>query len=99
MGLRPIPLEKVKPMKLLMCSVRDSAANAYHRPFCVNAAAQAIRSFGDEVNRVDPNNEMNRHPEDYELYAVGEFDDETATVTGKLPTMLVRAIDLIQKRS
>lgn len=56
-------------------SVRDRAADAFGRPIFVLALGQAIRSFQDEINRQADNNEMNRHPEDYDLYHLGTFDD------------------------
>jgi len=31
----------------------------------------------DEVNREDTNNTMYHHPEDFALYHLGEFDDNT----------------------
>ena len=52
-------------MKLEVCAVLDRAVAAYGRPIFVPTNAVAIRSFGDEVNRVDPNNQMNAHPNDF----------------------------------
>lgn len=66
-------------MKLIMVSIRDSALNAFMRPFCVPAVGGAVRSFGDEVgNKESP---MNRHPEDYELFEIGHFDEESGKVS------------------
>lgn len=70
-------------MILQILSVRDRAANAYGRPIFVAAIGQAIRSFQDEINRVDQNNEMNKHPDDFDLYHLGTFDDETGLLTSK----------------
>jgi len=56
-------------------SVRDRAADAFGRPIFVNSIGQAIRSFQNEINRKGDDNEMNRHPEDFDLYTVGTFDD------------------------
>lgn len=58
-------------------SVRDSALNAFGRPVFVAATGAGIRSFADEVNRVDAQNEMNKHPGDFELFELGTFDDST----------------------
>lgn len=62
-------------------AVHDRAAAAYGRPIFALAIGQAIRSFQDEIRRVAPDNEMNRHPEDYDLYELGEFDDNTGQFT------------------
>lgn len=64
-------------MKLVLCSVKDRAADAYGRPMFVPSVGVAIRSFSDEVNRDDPDNQLNKHPDDFDLYELGEFDDNT----------------------
>jgi len=64
-------------MILQLVCVHDRAADAFTRPVFVPAIGQAIRSFQDEINRNAPENEMFRHPEDFDLYHVGSFDDNT----------------------
>lgn len=58
-------------------SVHDRAADAYGRPIFVLAIGQAIRSFQDEINRAAPDNTMYAHPEDYHLYQLATFNDQT----------------------
>jgi len=82
---------------LVMCAVRDSAVNAFARPFCVPSTAVAIRGFRDEVNR--KGSEMNNHPADYELFEVGMFDEDTATMTSCAPRSLSRAVDVHEEVS
>lgn len=53
----------------------DKAAAAYSRPFFVAAVGQATRIFEDEVNRVSEDNPVCRHPDHFELYKLGVFDD------------------------
>jgi hypothetical protein len=43
----------------------------------VPSVGVAIRSFSDEVNRKDPENQLHNHPDDFDLYELGEFDDNT----------------------
>jgi hypothetical protein len=64
-------------MKLVLCSVKDRAADAYGRPMFVPSVGVAIRSFSDEVNRKDSENQLFNHPDDFDLYELGEFDDNT----------------------
>ncbi len=64
-------------MKLVLCTVKDRAADAYGRPMFVPSVGVAIRSFSDEVNRQDPDNQLFNHPDDFDLYELGEFDDNT----------------------
>ena len=64
-------------MKMVICSIRDSAADAYGRPFFLPSVGVAIRSFTDEVNRPSEDNQIYQHPEDFDLFELGEFDDTT----------------------
>jgi hypothetical protein len=64
-------------MKMVICSIRDSAADAYGRPFFLPSVGVAIRSFTDEVNRSSEDNQIYQHPEDFDLFELGEFDDTT----------------------
>lgn len=61
-------------------SVKDRCANAFGRPFFVPSVGLAIRSFSDEVNRSADDNQMNRHPEDFDLYELGTYDDESGII-------------------
>jgi len=81
-------------MLLHICSVFDSAAQAYNRPIFVPSTGLAIRSFRDEVNRKADDNTLNSHPSDFELYQVGQFDDQTGDITSMAPSLLARAIDM-----
>jgi len=68
-------------MIMQICSIRDRQIDAFGRPIFVPHVGAAIRSFGDEINREDPNNEYYKHPGDYDLYHLGHFDDANATFT------------------
>ncbi|QXP07903.1 MAG: nonstructural protein [Arizlama microvirus] len=64
-------------MKLTLCTVKDRAADAYGRPMFVPSTGIAIRSFSDEINRQAEDNQMYNHSDDFDLYELGEFDDNT----------------------
>ena len=76
-------------MLLKVCAVKDSAADAFGRPFFVPTIGLAMRSFIDEVNnRESP---FHAHPDDYTLYEIGEFDDNTgALVSFEFPRLVIR---------
>lgn len=61
-------------MKLQIVAIRDRAINAYMRPFFAQSTGQAIRMFQDEVNNKE--GEIHKHPDDYDLYHLGEWNDE-----------------------
>jgi hypothetical protein len=64
-------------MKLIICTVKDRAADAYGRPMFVPSTGVAIRSFSDEINRNNADNQLYNHPDDFDLYELGEFDDNS----------------------
>lgn len=85
--------------KLMVVAVRDSAVQAFNRPFFVPALGMAIRSFTDEVNRKGDDNPMSRHPDDFELWYLGMFDEEAGSFgipEGDGMRLLCRAKDLVQ---
>lgn len=60
-------------------ALHDRAANAYARPYYVQALGQAIRSFLDELNRDAAENPMYKHPDDFNLYHLGYYDEDHGT--------------------
>jgi hypothetical protein len=64
-------------MKLIISSVKDRAADAYGRPMFVPSTGVAIRSFSDEINRAADDNQFYNHPDDFDLYEFGVFDDNS----------------------
>lgn len=64
-------------MKMQMVALRDIVANVWNAPSFVPHLGTAIRSFGDECRRKEPNNVMGNHPEDFELWHIGEYDDNS----------------------
>jgi len=60
-----------------ICTVKDRAADAFGRPMFVPSTGVAIRSFSDEINRNNADNQLYNHPDDFDLYELGSFDDNT----------------------
>lgn len=80
--------------KMIVCAVRDSAVQAYGRPLFVPTAGVAIRSFTDEIRKED-GNPMAAHPEDYELFELAEFDEETGLFASNGIRSLMRGKDAV----
>lgn len=68
-------------MKLTLCTVKDRAADAFGRPMFVRSIGEAIRSFSDEVNRKADDNQLYNHSDDFDLFELGEFDDNTGLMS------------------
>lgn len=76
-------------------SVYDSKASLWMNPFFMQANGQAIRAFSDEAN--DPKSQLGRHPTDFVLFCIGEFDDNTGQLVAFMPpTQLGMASDYLK---
>lgn len=80
-------------MKLVMCSIFDSALQAYGRPVVMQSVGQAMRSFADEVNSGKEDTDLVRHPQDFELWYLAEFEDGEGVFIGE-PKLLARGVDV-----
>lgn len=66
-------------MKLNIYSIFDKAAQAFITPFFMHNKAMAIRVFSDNVNSQEENN-ISKHPEQFSLFHLGEYDDSTGVI-------------------
>lgn len=62
-------------MNALAFSIYDMKTGVFGTPFFALHIAQAVRSVADVGQ--DLGTTIGRHPEDYTLYRVGRFDDQT----------------------
>lgn len=61
-------------MILKAYSVYDRKALVYNAPFYAPTDGAAIRIVADACN--DTNTSLGRHPHDYVLFCIGEYDDQ-----------------------
>lgn len=66
-------------MKLNVYSIYDTKANAYAQPFYSQTDGSAIRAFSDHAN--EKGTPANKHPDDYILFRIGTYDDETGVIS------------------
>lgn len=78
-----------------MYTIRDNKAECYLSPFFFQRDGEAIRAFDDVVNK--SGSQINAHPEDFSLFKVGEFDQDTGSVTPIAPISLGCALDFLKK--
>lgn len=74
---------------IVICCVRDIKLNEYANPMFFATVGVADRAFRDEVARVDDQNMLNKHPQDFALYAVATFYSETGHVEPFDPPLLI----------
>lgn len=75
-------------MRLIICSIHDSKAEAFSQPMFFQAVGQALRSFIDAVTENDPKSNLANHSADFNLFQIGEFDDQTGVITPMAPMHL-----------
>lgn len=74
-------------MILQIFSVKDLKADAFASPFFFGRVEVAVRTFADALT--EPGHPMSAHPDDYVLYQLGAFDDETGMITSNPPVLIV----------
>lgn len=78
----------------MIFAVRDQATDQFGNPMFLVSAGQAHRSFADEVNRDDAQNQLNRHPTDFALWELGTYDTDTGLFDTHPPKQLITAKDV-----
>lgn len=61
-------------------AMRDMRADIYAMPEMWHAKEQAIRAFEDRCNSGKLEDLVARHPQDFELIILGEYEDHTGTI-------------------
>ena len=63
-------------MILQIFSIYDTKAESFNPPVYLTSPGLAIRSFSDSVQ--NPESQFAQHPEDYTLFQIGSWDDQTS---------------------
>jgi len=77
--------------------IHDAKASAYLPPFILPRAEMAQRTFGDCINSSD--HQFGAHPEDYTLFVLGVWDDETAQYQLDTPKSLGNGVEYVRTDS
>lgn len=81
-------------MKFSVYCVRDSLLG-FGFPVIRDNDAVASRAFEYDL-KVD-NSPYKHHPQDFQLYRIGEFDTESGEVISESPVLIASAIDFVEK--
>lgn len=83
-------------MNLNVYSVYDLKAKAFLTPFFLPQDAMAVRALIDAVG--DPGHQFAKHPEDYQLFRLGSFDDGLGVLRPAAEhALLVQVSSLVRK--
>jgi hypothetical protein len=77
-------------MKSKLYSVYDVKVCFFFPPFAKTNDYDALRVFLHLKGQ--PGSDFNRFPQDYQLYHIGEFNDETGLVSGQVPPRLIQDV-------
>lgn len=78
-------------------SVRDAKAEVFGYPFYKKTHGEAERDFNTLCN--DPKSTVFNFPDDFDLYYVGSYDDDTGKLTPlDTPQHIVKAVQLKSAR-
>lgn len=75
-------------------SVWDAKTEAYMQPFFSPTIGSGIRAFTDASQ--DPGSLLAKHPGDFSLHCIGQFDDGTGTLTDENPQALGSGADYME---
>lgn len=70
-------------MLIKIFTVFDQKAEAYKEPFYQPQTGQGVRIFADCINKQD--HPFNLHPEDYTLFEIGLYDEESGEIAPHSP--------------
>ena len=73
-------------MNIRIYTIRDAKAECYLPPFTFRTDGEAVRAFDDSVQK--PGTALHDHPEDFFLYRVGCFNQESGKVEPLSPVSL-----------
>lgn len=76
-----------------MYTIYDTCAKVHNKPFHQVNEETALRTFKDLAN--DPAGEISKHPEHYQLFHHGEYDDTTGHIVAHEAIHVANAKDLV----
>lgn len=82
-------------MELQAYSIRDLKAGAFNPPFFKMTPGEAQRDMQTAVN--DPKTTIHQYPEDFQLWHIGSYCDQTGAFKPQDPKHLVDAVQLVRQ--
>lgn len=81
-------------MKMKIYALRDQKISAFLAPLTMQALGQVMRFLSDEVNKKD-GNMLAAHPEDFELFELGDYETDTGQISPSTPKSLTLLTELV----
>lgn len=94
---RPYAQKARKTMTKKMFSIRDQKTEVFNTPFFNHTHGEAERNFRSLVN--DDKSMIHNNPEDFDLYYLGEYDDNTGKFEPvDTPQHLIKAVNCLNSK-
>jgi len=83
-------------MKQKIYSIRDAKAEFFTQPFYKKTHGEAERDF--TMLAQDAQSSISKFPEDFDLYYIGDFDNETGKTTPiDTPQHIIKAVQVLNR--
>lgn len=80
-------------MIIKMYAIYDRKTQIHHCPVYAHTTGHILRVIGDMV--ADPQSPFHLHPDDYQIWEIGTYDDATAHVMTESPHLISSLTDLV----
>jgi len=74
-------------------AIRDKKADSYMVPFFQHNAPLAMRSVAGAM--MDDTTSLAQYPDDFDLYELGTYDDQSGELVGRAPQFICSARSLV----
>ena len=89
----------MKKMVNQVFSIYDEKGGFFGKLWLMNKKGQAIRAFSDLVND-DREGQIKKHPDDYKLYKLGVYDDNSGKIESTpQPEYICAGLDFMQDKN
>lgn len=85
-------------MKFAIIAIRDIKTDSYFPPQFVRSTGGFLRQLGDDIQQPQPGTlaeTMKKHPDQFEIYQLGEWEDETGVFSDNNHRRLTVVSDLV----
>lgn len=79
-------------------TIHDSAVKAFVTPHFARSHGEAERNFRAAVND-EKNGHLYNSPENFTLFHIGEYDDETGIISSRAPESILSGVQVKQSLS
>lgn len=81
-------------MKYVVYAIKDRATDSFSNPQFTSHIGAAVRGFSDAINNKE--SPVAKHPEDFDLYELGGYDDRTGLFETGVPRQVAVGKDLVR---